>query len=97
MKSISSSARSAAFAMLGLALSTAAHGQVHPEKPTYDYEKCYGVARAGGNDCFTQSNSCGGASQSDAQKDAWIYLPKGTCERIVGGSLSPEDEGTGSD
>lgn len=28
-------------------LSSSALGQVHPEKPTYKYEKCYGVARAG--------------------------------------------------
>jgi len=31
-----------------------------PEKPTYKYEKCYGVARAGMNDCFFGSNSCAG-------------------------------------
>lgn len=61
----------------------------HPEKPTYDYEKCFGVARAGHNDCFTQSNSCGGSSRVDRQGDAWIYLPHGTCEKVTGGSLKP--------
>jgi uncharacterized membrane protein len=51
-----------------------------------DVEKCYGVAKAGKNDCKTMSNACAGHSLSDAQADAFIALPKGTCERIVGGS-----------
>lgn len=52
-----------------------------------DGEKCYGVAKAGKNDCKTLSNACAGHSMEDGQKDAFIALPKGTCERIVGGSL----------
>jgi len=61
----------------------------HPEKPTYKYEKCYGVARAGRNDCFTSSSSCAGTARQDGQYDAWIYLPAGTCDRITGGGLDP--------
>ena len=53
------------------------------EKP----EKCYGVSKAGKNDCQTATSSCAGTSLSDNQADAWIYVPKGTCEKIVGGSL----------
>jgi uncharacterized membrane protein len=52
-----------------------------------DAEKCYGVAKAGKNDCKTLSNACAGHSMTDGQKDAFIALPKGACERIVGGSL----------
>ncbi len=52
-----------------------------------DVEKCYGVAKAGKNDCKTMTNACAGHSMSDAQADAFIALPKGTCERIAGGSL----------
>jgi len=52
-----------------------------------DIEKCYGVAKAGKNDCKTLSNACAGHSSSDNQKDAFIALPAGTCERISGGSL----------
>jgi uncharacterized membrane protein len=52
-----------------------------------DIEKCYGVAKAGKNDCKTLSNACAGHSATDAQPDAFIALPKGTCERIAGGSL----------
>jgi uncharacterized membrane protein len=51
-------------------------------------EKCYGVAKAGKNDCQTDHSSCAGTSKTDAQKDAWISVPKGACEKIVGGSLN---------
>lgn len=52
-----------------------------------DVEKCYGIAKTGQNDCKTLSNACAGHSLQDGQKDAFIALPKGTCERIVGASL----------
>lgn len=81
--------RSSLVTAISLALAGLAHAQQHPEKPTYDYEKCYGAARAGKNDCFTASNSCAGTTEADAQKDAWIYVPKGTCDKIVGGNLGP--------
>lgn len=51
-------------------------------------EKCYGIAKAGKNDCQTSSNACAGASKQDGQKDGWLHLPKGSCEKIVGGSLT---------
>ncbi|CAD6874635.1 hypothetical protein [Methylomonas fluvii] len=55
-------------------------------------EKCYGVAKAGKNDCKTLSNACAGHSTADNQKDAFIAVPAGTCERIVGGSMeAPAD------
>ncbi|MGH8130623.1 MAG: BufA1 family periplasmic bufferin-type metallophore [Steroidobacteraceae bacterium] len=63
--------------------------QVHPEKPTYKYEKCYGIAKAGMNDCFFANNSCAGTVTSDNVPGAWIYVPQGTCAKIVGGSLQP--------
>lgn len=50
-------------------------------------EKCYGVAKAGKNDCQTSHSSCAGTSKKDGDKGAWISVPKGTCEKIVGGSL----------
>jgi len=51
-------------------------------------EKCYGVAKAGKNDCQTDHSSCAGTSKTDAQKDAWVSVPKGACDKIVGGSLT---------
>lgn len=70
-------------------MSGAAMAQVHPEKPTYKYEKCYGVARAGHNDCFFASNSCAGTSAQDNDPRAWIYVPQGTCKKISRGTLEP--------
>ena len=52
-----------------------------------EMEKCYGVAKAGKNDCQTANSSCAGTSKTDGQKDAWVLLPKGSCEKLTGGSL----------
>ena len=51
-------------------------------------EKCYGIAKAGRNDCQTAKSSCAGTSKADNQADAWVAVPKGTCDKIVGGKLS---------
>jgi uncharacterized membrane protein len=59
-------------------------------KPKFESEKCYGVAKAGKNDCQTSSSSCAGTSRRDAKKDAWLYVPAGTCEKVVGGNLQPK-------
>lgn len=50
-------------------------------------EKCHGVVKAGKNDCsdLKRSHSCAGAAKVDGSPDEWILLPKGTCNRIVGG------------
>ena len=53
-----------------------------------DMEKCYGVAKAGKNDCAGASHACSGQSKMDAQGKDWISVPKGTCERLAGGSLT---------
>jgi uncharacterized membrane protein len=52
-------------------------------------EKCYGIVKAGKNDCADskQVHSCAGEAKADAAKTEWILLPKGTCEKIVNGSL----------
>lgn len=50
-------------------------------------EKCYGVVAAGKNDCQTATHSCAGTATMDRQEDAWIYVPAGTCEKIVGAKL----------
>jgi uncharacterized membrane protein len=57
------------------------------EKPKFEAEKCYGVSKAGKNDCQTASSSCAGTSKRDNQADAWLFVPAGTCNRLVGGNL----------
>ncbi len=52
-----------------------------------DMEKCAGVSKAGKNDCGSAGNSCAGTAKTDHEKDAWIAVPKGTCDKIAGGML----------
>jgi uncharacterized membrane protein len=51
-------------------------------------EKCYGVAKAAKNDCAAAAHSCSGMSKKDGDMKEWITVPKGTCERLVNGSLT---------
>ena len=46
-------------------------------------EKCYGVAKAGKNDCAGKTNGCAGESKMDNDPEAWIYVPAGVCEKIA--------------
>ncbi len=57
--------------------------------PKEGMEKCYGVVKAGKNDCGANSHGCAGQAKVDGDKSEWLSLPKGSCERIVGGSLQP--------
>jgi uncharacterized membrane protein len=52
-----------------------------------DTEKCAGVVKAGKNDCGTSKNACAGQVKADNDAEAWISVPKGLCEKIVGGHL----------
>jgi uncharacterized membrane protein len=49
-------------------------------------EKCAGIAKSGKNDCGTSKHSCAGQAKSDGGEE-WVYVPKGTCEKIVGGTV----------
>ncbi|MFL6603514.1 MAG: DUF2282 domain-containing protein [Steroidobacteraceae bacterium] len=50
-------------------------------------EQCAGIAKAGQNDCATSTNACHGHATADQTAEAWVYLPKGTCDRIAGGRV----------
>ena len=51
-------------------------------------EKCYGVAKAGQNDCGTARHSCAGKAAKDNAPDEWKYVAKGTCEQMGGKSTA---------
>jgi uncharacterized membrane protein len=54
--------------------------------PSFKAEKCYGLAKAGQNDCASTGNhSCAGLSKVDSDPASWIFVPAGYCDRIVGG------------
>ena len=48
-------------------------------------EKCYGVAKAGQNDCANAAgtHSCAGEAKKDFEAGEWKSVAKGTCETIV--------------
>jgi len=50
-------------------------------------EQCAGIVKAGKNDCATSTNACHGHVTTDSNPEAWIYVPKGTCDRLVGGRV----------
>jgi len=49
-------------------------------------EKCYGIAKAGQNDCANLSgtHSCAGQAKVDMGADEWKYVAKGTCQKVGG-------------
>lgn len=54
-------------------------------------EKCYGIAKAGQNDCATAngSHSCAGQSKADKDANEWKYVAKGSCEKEGGMTKAP--------
>jgi len=74
---------------LGVLTSTSAYAV--PEQPT-SWEKCAGIAKAGKNDCgsLNGSHACSGQASSDNDENEWVYVPKGTCEKITGGVVKAE-------
>ena len=76
------SALTALLALGGIAIS-------HNAKAA-DLEKCAGIAAAGKNDCGTAVSSCAGTAKQDRDAHAWVLVPKGTCSRIAGGTVTTD-------
>jgi uncharacterized membrane protein len=68
---------------LAAALSTAVHAG--PVAQPSGSEKCYGIAKAGKNDCAAGVHSCAGQTTKTGDKASFVYLPAGACEKIAGG------------
>ncbi len=67
--------------VLALALGQAQAADAKPAQ-----EKCFGVAKAGQNDCATTTgtHSCAGQAKTDKAADDWKYVAKGTCKTLGG-------------
>ena len=78
---------SAVAGVIALGLAQAASAQDKDEK-----EKCYGIAKAGQNDCGTPAHTCAGKAKRDNMPEEWKYVPKGTCEK-AGGKKEPPKGG----
>ena len=57
-------------------------------------EKCYGVAKAGKNDCAGAAHACAGQSTKAGNPGDFLKVPKGTCERLVNGRWCVVTAGT---
>lgn len=79
--------RSALAGVLVLGLAPAASLQAQAQGKG-DKEKCYGIAKAGQNDCGTAKHTCAGKATKDNAPDEWKYVAKGTCEKL-GGRTNP--------
>lgn len=66
-----------------------ANANAVPEQPTH-WEKCAGITKAGKNDCgaLNGSHSCAAQAKADNLDSEWVYVPKGTCEKITGGTIA---------
>ena len=74
-------ASSALASVLALGMLSTASAADAPAK-----EKCFGIAKAGANDCANLSgtHSCAGQSKADNAADEWKYVAKGTCKSMKG-------------
>jgi uncharacterized membrane protein len=80
------SVTSLAFVVAALATGVA-HAQDQTAAPAggvkASVEKCWGVAKAGQNDCSAGPGTiCAGTAKADYQKSAWINVTGGTCTVI---------------
>ena len=76
-------------AMTGLlALGTVATSTVAVAGGHSGDEKCAGVIKAGRNDCSTSKNACHTHATVDSDSEAWAWVPKGVCNKIVGSHLT---------
>ena len=77
--------RSAIASLLAVGLASAGSSALAKDEHA-NMEKCAGIAKAGKNDCGNAKHSCAGQAKGDGG-DEWVYVPKGACEKIVGGTL----------
>ncbi len=58
-------------------------------------EKCFGIAKAGMNDCSgsKSSHSCAGQATKDNDANDFVAIPKGTCAKIAGGIMAMSENG----
>jgi uncharacterized membrane protein len=61
-------------------------GPLAAQDNTTGKEKCYGIAKAGQNDCanLMGTHSCAGQNKVDNDAGEWKYVAKGTCKDMKG-------------
>lgn len=78
-------------ALIAAALATVCAGAVAADAPKQEQEKCFGIAKAGQNDCAPSNgaHSCAGQSKVDMGASDWKYVAKGTCVKAGGKLAAP--------
>ena len=70
-------------ALAAALLTSLAFGAIQAHAADKPMEKCFGVAKAGQNDCKAGAGTtCAGTSKADFQGNAWKLVPAGTCTKI---------------
>jgi len=59
----------------------------HNGQGSIERERCYGITKAGQNDCANAVHSCAKQAKVDSDQHEWVAVPKGTCRRLAGGVL----------
>ena len=82
-------AAAAASVLSTMIMSTGAFAASHAAAPEMAKEKCFGIAKAGQNDCanLSGSHSCAGQAKVSDDKGEWKYVAKGTCASMKGMSM----------
>ena len=88
MKQSPSLASSLIALALGSGLVASTSALAVPDAPQ-NWEKCTGISKAGMNDCGATdgAHKCASHAPEDGMATEWIYVPEGTCEKIVGGTV----------
>jgi uncharacterized membrane protein len=74
-----------------IAIGFAASVAAQPVAQKEGTEKCYGIAKAGQNDCGTAKHSCAAqGAKVDNDPTEWKYVAKGTCEKMGGKTAAPK-------
>jgi uncharacterized membrane protein len=83
-----STIQAAIASVLALGFATSVAAQAVPQQAAKD--KCYGIAKAGQNDCAASKHGCAGQSTVDNDPVSWKYVARGTCEKIGGKTTAPK-------
>ena len=75
---------------IGSLLALGLTGNASAADKKVEMEKCFGIAKAGMNDCSSNksAHSCAGQASKNNDPMDFVVLPKGTCNKIANGSLS---------
>jgi len=71
-----------------MTLGALAFSNVASAQDDQEMEKCYGVVKAGKNDCAGAGHTCQGQAKTDASPQEFLLVPAGTCERLANGSTT---------